>query len=75
MDSTNSHRYVLGKQPSLTVSHNIESWSVIVAIINAYGGAPLNDLAAAVSQHRHPGGGRAFVKYCIREGWLVEERS
>jgi len=68
-------RYVLKNKPSPRVKHNAESWSVILAIMNAYGGASINDLAAAVSQHRHPQGGRAFVNYCIRNGWLVQKKS
>ena len=57
---------------ALTAQQNIESWSVIAAIMAAYGGATQEDLAAAVSQHRYPEGGLAFVKYCLRQGWLKE---
>jgi hypothetical protein len=68
-----SMRLVLDKPPNRqTAQHNIESWSVIAAIMAAYGGASIGDLAAAVSQHRHRDGGRAFVEYCISRGWLKE---
>jgi hypothetical protein len=64
-------RLTLDNPPQgLTAKHNIESWSVIAAVVAAYGSASQEDLAAAVSQHRHPDGGLAFVKYCIRQGWL-----
>ncbi len=67
-----SGRYCLGHTPSHTAHQNIESWSVISAMLNAYGGADVEDIAAAVSQHKHPDGGRAFVEYCIRNGWLKQ---
>jgi len=74
MTRNNSVRYCLGSAPiSLSAAQNIESWGVIMAILKAYGGANLDDLAAAVSQHKHPGGGRGFVDYCIRNGWLIPE--
>ena len=67
-------RFELGTPPqALTAQQNIESWSVIAAIMAAYGSATQEDLAAAVSQHRHPAGGLAFVKYCVRQGWLREQ--
>lgn len=66
-------RLVLGNPPNhMTAHHNNASWSVVVAIMQAYGGASLEDLAAAVSQHRHRDGGNGFVKYCLRRGWLRE---
>lgn len=66
-------RLVLAKPPQRqTAQHNIESWNVIAAIMAAYGGASTDDLAAAVSQHRHQDGGLAFVEYCISRGWLKE---
>lgn len=66
-------RLALDNAPQgLTAQHNIESWSVIAAVMTAYGSASQDDLAAAVSQHKHPEGGLAFVKYCIRQGWLKQ---
>jgi hypothetical protein len=66
-------RYRVGNPPRLSAKPNVASWSVINAIMSAYGGAEYDDLAAAVSQHAHPAGGRAFVDYCIRNGWLERE--
>lgn len=66
-------RLVLGNPPQhLTAVFNETSWRVVSAIMQAYGGARLEDLAAAVSQHRHVDGGSGFVKYCVRQGWLNE---
>lgn len=66
-------RLVLGNPPKhMTAEYNRASWSVVAAIMQAYGGARLEDLAAAVSQHRHVDGGSGFVKYCVRQGWLNE---
>jgi hypothetical protein len=67
-------RLVLRQHPGLKAPRNIESWSVIMAILNAYGGAYYDDLVAAVSQHRDSGGGKGFVDYCISNGWLIEYR-
>ena len=67
-------RLVLRQHPGLKAPRNIESWSVIMAILDAYGGAYYDDLVAAISQHRHPGGGKGFVDYCISNGWLIEYR-
>ena len=65
-----SGRYTLGKTPNHTSGANIASWSVIAAILDAYGGGEYEQLVAAVSQHDHPAGGKAFVDYCIRNDWL-----
>lgn len=68
-------RLVLRLEPlGLRSPRNIESWGVIKAILNAYGGACYDDLVAAVSQHRHPSGGKGFVDYCISNGWLIEHK-
>jgi len=42
-------------------------------VLAAYGGASMNDLVAAVSQHRHPDGGTGFIRYCLKQGWLKED--
>ena len=69
-------RLTLDNPPqALTAQHNIDSWLVISAIMTAYGGATQDDLAAAVSQHRHPAGGLAFVRFCVRQGWLKEVKA
>ena len=71
-----NRRFIIGVRPrGQTAQHNIESWSVVAAIMDAYGGASISDLAAAVSQHRHESGGLAFIDYCINLGWLKEDVS
>jgi hypothetical protein len=64
-------RYSIGREPNHSAPENAASWTVISAILTAYGAAGYSDLVAAVSQHRHPSGGKGFVDYCIRSGWLV----
>ena len=66
----NSGRYRLGREPNLTASHNAVSWNLVSAALRANGGAEYEDLIAAVRQHDHPAGGKAFIDYCIRNGWL-----
>jgi hypothetical protein len=63
-------RYVRGETPSHRVQSTKASWKVIEAMLDAYGGAEYEQLVAAVAQHDHPAGGKAFVDYCIRNGWL-----
>lgn len=63
-------RYVAGQTARPTSGHNQASWDVISAMLTAYGGATYDDFVAAVRQHDHPEGGRGFVDYCIRNGWL-----
>ena len=65
-----SGRYVPGQLPKHTSGPNIASWSVVGALLAAYGGGEYEELCAAVRQHDHPEGGRAFIDYCIRKGWL-----
>lgn len=65
-----SGRYVLGRTPTHTSGPNIASWSVVSALLSAYGGAEYEELVAAVRQHDHPEGAKAFIDYCIRNDWL-----
>jgi hypothetical protein len=65
-----SGRYVSGREPKHSVAPNVASWSVVSAMLAAYGSAEFEELVAAVRQHDHPEGGRAFINYCIRNGWL-----
>lgn len=65
-----SGRYVAGRSPVHTAGQNIASWSVIASLLSAYGGAEYDELVAAVRQHDHPAGGKGFIDYCIRNGWL-----
>lgn len=63
-------RYAAGRSPAHTAAPNIASWSVISAMLAAYGSADYDELVAAVRQHDRPGGGKGFVDYCIDHGWL-----
>lgn len=63
-------RYVRGKSAKPTASQNIASWSVIDAMLNAYGSVEYYDLVAAVKQHDHVAGSESFIQYCINNGWL-----
>jgi hypothetical protein len=63
-------RYVAGQTPKHSSGPNIASWGVIAAVLTAYAGAEYEQLVAAVTQHDHPAGGKAFVDYCIRNHWL-----
>lgn len=63
-------RYLAGASPTHTAPENAASWSVIAAMLAAYGGADYEEFVAAVGQHEHPAGGKGFVHYCIRNGWL-----
>ena len=71
--SAHSGRYSLAREPSTLAKPNSASWSVVSAILQAYGGAEYEDLCVAVRQHAHATGGKAFIDYCVRNGWL--ERS
>ena len=70
--SDTPRRLQLAKEPTLIAGQNLKSWSVISAILNAYGTADYDDLATAVRQHDHVAGGKAFVDYCIRNSWLAQ---
>ena len=65
-------RLKLAKAPNLTAGQNLTSWSVVAAILDAYGAADYNDLAAAVRQHDHVSDGKAFIDYCIQNNWLAQ---
>ncbi|MEP5764373.1 MAG: hypothetical protein ABJ308_07255 [Halieaceae bacterium] len=73
-ESSYTGRYAIEAEPGRLAAHNAASWSVIDAMINAYGPRDFWDLAVAVRGHRHEGKftGRPqnFVAYCIRSGWL-----
>ena len=66
--------YKLGVPPTMLAQHNLVSWRVIKAILDAYDTADFLDLAVAVRGHMVPnqtaGNPQVFVAYCIRRGWL-----
>jgi len=67
-------RYKLAVRPQRLVSHNLASWRIIEAILDARGTADYYDLAVAVRGHQHgtkaASGPQSFVSYCIKAGWL-----
>jgi len=65
-----SGRYVAGSAPPQVSGPNAASWSVISAMLSAYGGVEYEELISAVRQHDHPEGGKAYIDLCIRSGWL-----
>lgn len=72
-------KYRVGRPPGTMALHNHVSWMIIEAMIKAYGAREFWDLAVAVRGHKHGDkaakGPQSFVRYCIREGWLVGARS
>ena len=69
--------YKLGVRPQRLAPHNLASWRIIEAILDAYGTADFWDLAVAVRGHKHGTKGvkdpQHFVSYCNRMGWLVKK--
>lgn len=69
-------RYKLGARPQDLAAHNLASWKIIEAILDAYGVADFWDLAVAVRGHKHgtkrAKGPQSFVRYCIRSSWLEQ---
>jgi hypothetical protein len=64
--------YKIARIPQTRVKTTTDSWSVVQAILDAYGTASFEILEAATRQHDHPLKGDGFIKYCIKSGWLVE---
>ena len=66
--------YKIGTWPQTLIPHNLQSWRIIEAILDAYGCADFWDLSVAVRDHKHgtknAKGPQSFVRYCIRSGWL-----
>ena len=72
--SKDSGLYRMGTPPEGLAAHNLASWKIINAILEAYETADYYDLAVAVRNHKHgtkaASGPQSFVSYCIRRGWL-----
>lgn len=64
----------LARRPARLAPHNLATWRVIEAILDARQVADFWDLAVAVRGHKRFGTENAtpqeFVSYCIRRGWL-----
>ncbi len=66
------NRFRIAHKPKFTEQIDIESWHNLESYLEKHGDAILLDLVIRCSTHDHPSGGEGFVKYCIRNGWLVK---
>ncbi len=66
------NRFRIAHKPKFTEQIDIESWHNLESYLEKHGDAILLDLVIRCSTHDHPAGGEGFVKYCIRNGWLVK---
>jgi len=66
------NRFRIGRTPKFTEQIDIESWHNLENYLKKHGDAIFLDLVIRCSTHDHPAGGEGFVKYCIRNGWLVK---
>jgi hypothetical protein len=66
------NRFRLAHEPKFTEHHDIDTWHKLEKYLNKQGDAIFLDLVIRCSTHDHPSGGEGFVKYCIRNGWLVK---
>lgn len=64
-------RYRIAKTPNITVPHNAATWSRLSSKLGD-ASAEFDALVRWCEGHDHPSGGAGFVKYCIKNGWLVE---
>ena len=66
------NRFRIAYKPKFTEQIDIESWHNLESYLEKHGDAIFLDLVIRCSTHDHPAGGEGFVKYCIRNGWLVK---
>ncbi len=66
------NRFRIAHKPKFTEQHDIDTWHNLESYLEKHGDAILLDLVIRCSTHDHPAGGEGFVKYCIRNGWLVK---
>lgn len=67
-------RYRIGRIPHISVQPNAETWQRLRSKLEAVGSADIEEIVQWSEGHRHQAGGKGFVAYCIRNGWLVEHR-
>ena len=65
-------RFRIGCTPKFADQRDIESWHHLEIYLDNQRDAIFLDLVIRCSTHDHPAGGEGFVKYCIRNGWLVK---
>ncbi len=66
------NRFRIAHIPKFTDQIDIDSWHKLENYLNKHGDAIFLDLVIRCSTHDHPSGGEGFVKYCMRNGWLVK---
>ena len=66
------NRFRIAHKPKFTEQIDIESWYKLESYLENRGDALFIDLVIRCSTHDHPSGGEGFIKYCIRNGWLVK---
>jgi len=71
-EDTMKNRFRIAYKPKFTEQIDIESWHNLESYLENHGDAIFLDLVIRCSTHDHPAGGEGFVKYCIRNGWLVK---
>ena len=65
-------KYRIYQTPKLTARHNIETWNKIEEYMYGKGDATFDALVQVCSSHAHPKGGKGFVRYCIKNDWIVK---
>jgi hypothetical protein len=66
------NRFRIARTPKFTDQINIDTWHKLEKYLSKHGDAIFLDLVIRCSTHDHPSGGEGFIKYCIKNGWLVE---
>ena len=66
--------YRIAKTPNLTAPHNAATWNRLSSKLGD-SSAEFDDLVRWCESHDHPGGGAGFVRYCIKNGWLVKSNA
>ncbi len=66
------NRFRIAHKPKFTDQCDIDTWHRLEIYLDKQRDAIFLDLVIRCSTHDHPSGGEGFVKYCIRNGWLVK---
>ena len=66
------NRFRIAHTPKFTDQIDIDSWHKLENYLAKHGDAIFLDLVIRCSTHDHPSGGEGFIKYCIKNGWLVK---
>jgi len=66
------NRFRIAHTPKFTDKVDIDTWHRLENYLSKHEDAIFLDLVIRCSTHDHPSGGEGFIKYCIRNGWLVK---